>query len=448
MSALLAQREIVNPSPTKEGALRVLLVPDSIHWVLGTIAKSIASANPIDATIVSGPLLGDVFADADTIAGRFDVVHFLCPYASREWLPRLQDKLPVVTSHHHVTSWDLISHNVHGDAIVAGSSEWVRDLESRGADMSRVFRVPYGVDTDLFAPPSAGQRQASRAALGLNATGPVIGFFAKRASNDDDRKGTDVFVDAMMRLNEKKVAPAALIVGPGWKEMVGRFRDHGIQTAWIPFADGTAQLPRLYHALDFYWVTSRVEGGPVPLLEAMSSEVCCLSTAVGLAQELVADGENALLLPMDDASAFADATFDLWSDRARMRAMGRSARETMVAAMRGSDVAKLVQPAYNRAIAFFSSRNPDAAAKKRATARPALDGDELRKINMLEDLAWAENLVLYQGEHVAALKLIMRAWAGSPFSLMPLRVFLRRFLPEPVTRGVVAVKHKLPGGAG
>ena len=67
---------------------------------------------------------------------------------------------------------------------------------------------------------------------------------------------------------------------------------------------------------------------------------------------------------------------------------------------------------------------------------------------MLEDLAWAENLVMYQSEHLAALKLIARAWTANPLSIMPLRVFLRRFLPDSVTRGVVAVKHRLPGAGG
>ena len=121
----------------------MLLVPDSIYWVTGTIAKSIAAANAwMESTIISGPLLGEAFDDADGIAARFDLVHFLCPYSSRDWLPKLSGKVPVVTSHHHVTSWALVSHNIDGDAIVAGSSEWVRDLERRGAEMSRVFRVP------------------------------------------------------------------------------------------------------------------------------------------------------------------------------------------------------------------------------------------------------------------------------------------------------------------
>jgi len=61
---------------TSTRKFRVLLVPDSIYWVTGTIAKSIATANPwIDATVVSGPLLGELFPDADAISRRFDLVH-------------------------------------------------------------------------------------------------------------------------------------------------------------------------------------------------------------------------------------------------------------------------------------------------------------------------------------------------------------------------------------
>jgi glycosyltransferase involved in cell wall biosynthesis len=346
--------------------LRVLLVPDSIYWVTGTIAKSIAAANPnLDATIVSGPLLGDMFTDADVIADRFDLVHFICPYASRDWLPLLASKVPVVTSHHHVTSWDLIRHNVDGDAIVAGSQEWVNDLETRGADMSRVFRVPYGVDVDLFKPGTAAQKQAMRDRLGLSDAAPVIGFFAKRASNDDDRKGTDIFIRAVTMLHTELSDMGVLIVGPGWQDLVSQFRDEGIRCAWLPFVEDTNDVPPLYQALDFYWVTARVEGGPVPLLEAMSSEVCCLTTAVGLAREVVRDGVNAVLLPMNDAASFAAKTVELWRDDGQRQAMAHAGRETMMGEMRVEDMAQLVGPVYERAKENFIARNPSAAARKR-----------------------------------------------------------------------------------
>jgi glycosyltransferase involved in cell wall biosynthesis len=421
--------------------LRVLLVPDSIYWVTGTIAKSIATANPwIDPTIISGPLLGDMFADADEIAGRFDVVHFICPYASRDWLPVLADKVPVVTSHHHVTSWDLIRHNLNGDAIVAGSQEWVRDLESRGADTSRVFRMPYGVDVELFKPATAIQKNVMRDRLGLSAAAPVVGFFAKKASNDDDRKGTDVFVDAVMLLHRELPQAGVLIVGPGWQELVRKFRDAAIPCTWMPFIEDSRDIPSLYHALDFYWVTARVEGGPVPLLEGMSSEVCCLTTPVGLAHEVVRDGVNAVMLPMNDAPAFAAKTVELWADDERRLAMGRAARETMRNEMRAEEMAQLVGAVYEKAKESFASRNPGSHTP---AARPALTRAERKKATMLEALAWSENLVLYQNQRMAAFKLIAKAWADNPSSIEPPRIFLRRFLPESVTRGVVRAKRTL-----
>jgi glycosyltransferase involved in cell wall biosynthesis len=446
----------IKDAPEGARRFRVLLVPDSIYWVTGTIAKSIAVANPwIEATIVSGPLLEEFFPDALSIAKRFDLVHFICPYASRDWIPRLKSVVPVVTSHHHVTSWDLIKHNTEGDAIVAGSAEWVKDLESRGADMSRVFRVPYGVDVDLFTPGDARQRIEMKRRLGLTGASPVIGFFAKRASNDDDRKGINVFADAVMSLHRKIPQAGVLIVGPGWQDLVARFRASNIACAWLPFVEDGNDIPPLYHALDFYWVTARVEGGPVPLLEAMSSGVCCLSTPVGLAREVINDGVNAIIMPMNDAEAFARMTADLWQDEARRGWISKSARATMQREMRADEMARQVRPVYERALEIFSSRNggraralPPADMSPRSQSdvpRSALDQREQRRAEMLEALAWSENLVLYQDQRGAAFRLISKAWKDNPRSLDPPRVFLRRFLPEPVTRGVVSIKRRIRG---
>ncbi len=433
---------------------RVLLVPDSIYWVTGTIAKSIAAANTwMDATILSATVLDDLLPDPAEIARRFDLVHFLCPYATKKWLPLLKPLMPVVTSHHHVTSWDLVSHNTDGDAIIAGSEEWVSDLNKRGADMDRVFRVPYGVDTDMFAPATPERRRAQKAQTGLANAEPVIGFFAKRASNDDDRKGTALFAEAVMQLRERLPRTGVLIVGPGWQQMVAQFRDAGITCAWMPFVEDLADIPRLYHALDFYWVTARVEGGPVPLLEAMSSGVCCLTTRVGLAREVVKDGLNAFFQPMDQPSAFALATETLWKDAGVRAQVGRAARDTMVKEMRWQETAKLVVDAYSRAIEEFSRRargrsvirlphNAAVAAKPDATIRvDALTPRETRRASLLEDLAWAENLILYQNQRGAAMRLVAKAWRKNPLSHRPARVMLRRLLPEPVVKSVVRLRR-------
>ncbi|HEY8164296.1 MAG TPA: glycosyltransferase family 4 protein [Gemmatimonadaceae bacterium] len=443
-------------------SVRVLLVPDSIYWVTGTIAASFARYNPwMRPAIISGPVLDDIAQGDPAFADRFDVVHFVCPYAARDWLAPLRSRVPVVTSHHHVTNWDLLRHNLDGDCIVAGSTEWAEDIIARGADPNQVVCIPYGVDADRFAPVAIDTRIATRGRLGLSDDGPVIGFFGKRGSNDDDRKGTDVFVDAISQLSRIVPHTQVLVVGPGWHDFVSEFQQLGVNCVWIPFASRLDDLAPLHGALDFYWVTARVEGGPVPLLEAMSTGVACLTTPVGLARDIV-DGSNGVMLPKGASAPFAELTAELWSDPERRIQMGKRARDTIVERMRDRDTAREVYRAYETASRFFSERTTrrapiaiprsavvDAAETRAMGGNPPLEGIRHslhRRIRMLESLAWAENLILYQRQRGAALSLIWNAWRSNPASILPARTLARRFLPATLVKGVVRLKRRARSG--
>src|SRR5437868_616416 len=96
----LPRRDAARSAPSKR--LRVLLVPDWINWVLGTVAKATARYNPwFDATIISGSVLESALGLDPSLLDRFDIAHFICPYASRIWVPRLRQRMAIVTSHHH-----------------------------------------------------------------------------------------------------------------------------------------------------------------------------------------------------------------------------------------------------------------------------------------------------------------------------------------------------------
>ena len=47
----------------------------------------------------------------------------------------------------------------------------------------------------------------------------VIGFFGKNSSNDDDRKGTDIFTKALVSLKQRIPHLTVLIIGPGWQRL-------------------------------------------------------------------------------------------------------------------------------------------------------------------------------------------------------------------------------------
>jgi len=445
-----------------EARLRVLLVPDSVHWVTGTIAKSIARFNPwIEATIASGPVIDTVLNENPELMRNFDLVHFTCPYSSRAWLPRFRDLVPCVTSHHHVTDWELIKHNVDGDAIIVGSPEWSEDLRTRGADISRVFCVPYGVDANLFQPPTADGRAAVRRKLSLQDSATVIGFFGKNSSNDDDRKGIDIFTRGIVGLRQRIPDLAVLIIGPGWQELTRELNSAGVKCVWIAFVAELEDLAEMYQALDFYWVTARVEGGPVTLLEAMSAEVCCLTTAVGIAREIVKDGENAILLPFNDADAFAERTALLAGDAPGRKRLGSNARKTILEKMDVGVTATGVLNVYAKAFENFAARQQSAVplnlhAIAQDVAAHGLSSPETssevplrgfpraihRRVKMLESLAFGEHLILYHNQRSVALRMIMREWVANPLSPLPLRVLLRRLLPVPLVARIVKLMHR------
>ena len=418
-------------------SLRVLLIPDSIHWITGSIAQSIVRHNSwIDGTIISGPVLSALALDDASLFDSYDVVHFLCPYASRDWLPRLRARVACVTSHHHVSDdWALLEHNLNGDAIIVGSQQWADDVIARGAAPERVICVPYGVETSHYLP-SASSRIAERKRLGLSNTDTVVGLFAKRSSNENDRKGTDTFVDAVRILAGDLPSFAVLIVGPGWHELVQELRSLGIKCKWLQFVGRSSEMARIYQALDFYWVTSRVEGGPVTLLEAMSTGICCVTTPVGLALEVVRDGINAALVPFNDAAAVSRRTLALSRDRIGRSRMGDAARATMVRDMDSSVTTTRVREAYDIALAHF-------AEKTRADARPATQPAGkpvspllMRQAAVLEQLAWAEALLI-QKQRWIGLRIICTTWIANPRSAMPPRYLLRNVLPSPLVSAII-----------
>jgi glycosyltransferase involved in cell wall biosynthesis len=67
-------------------------------------------------------------------------------------------------------------------------------------------------------------------------------------------------------------------------------------------------LVQAYDAIDVCLVTSRDEGGPRAVLEAMATGVPLVSTRVGQGADLVQPGRNGWLAEVEDVEALVDAT--------------------------------------------------------------------------------------------------------------------------------------------
>ena len=210
------------------------------------------------------------------------------------------------------------------DRVHVTHEEMRRLVVDAGVPDDHVFKIPIGIDLEHFPPRPA-----------RSGPGFVIGSFLKDGVGMGEGlqpkllKGPDTFIEVVAKLRQAISGLSVLLTGParGYVrrelERLGVPYEHRLLTS-------RAELGRAYGAVDVCLVTSRQEGGPKAVLEAMASGVPLVSTRVGQAAELVVDGENGLLADVDDVDALAAAVERLHADaalRERLHATGRATAE-------------------------------------------------------------------------------------------------------------------------
>ena len=221
------------------------------------------------------------------------------------------------------------------DRIQVTHAEMHELVASAGVDEAKIFRIPIGVELERFPLADPDARVAARQKAGLPSTGFVVGSFQKDGVGWTDGlepkliKGPDVLVATLERVHEVIPELVVLLTGPARGYVRRELEQRGIpcQHLLLPSRD---ELAHAYHALDVYLVTSRQEGGPKATFEATAAGVPLVTTRVGQAQELLADGEDALLAEVDDVSALAAAVQRVYEDGTlvkQLRSNGRAKAE-------------------------------------------------------------------------------------------------------------------------
>jgi glycosyltransferase involved in cell wall biosynthesis len=205
-------------------------------------------------------------------------------------------------------------------------------LES-GIEAAKVHRIPLGVRLEYFPLQSAEGRREARARLGLPADAVVVGSFQKdgvgwgEGATPKLVKGPDVLLKALSILKAKVADLHVLLTGPA-RGYVRR----GLEALQIPVrhveVPSYSEIGRCFAALDAYIVSSRDEGGPKAVLEAMASGIPLVTTRVGQAADLVRHLQNGWMTEPGDAEGLAHWTEQALSDAAARAAAVRAGRAT------------------------------------------------------------------------------------------------------------------------
>jgi glycosyltransferase involved in cell wall biosynthesis len=181
-----------------------------------------------------------------------------------------------------------------------------------GLAREKVHRIPIGIDVQAFRLRTPESRAEARRALGLPESAFVVGSFQKDGVGWGAGlapkliKGPDVLLAVAARLRERVPELTFLLTGPARGYVRAGLERLGIQHRHVllPDVDAVAQG---YEAIDVCLVTSRDEGGPRAVLEAMAVGVPLVTTRVGQAGDLVRHGENGWVVEVEDADALVES---------------------------------------------------------------------------------------------------------------------------------------------
>lgn len=89
-----------------------------------------------------------------------------------------------------------------------------------------------------------------------------------------------------------------------------------------------AELDEIYRQADVFMLTSFAEGWPLVIIEAASFGLPIIMTDVGSAGEFLRDGENGLIVPVDDDESLAAAMVRLFEDQDLRERLGVNAKRS------------------------------------------------------------------------------------------------------------------------
>jgi glycosyltransferase involved in cell wall biosynthesis len=186
-----------------------------------------------------------------------------------------------------------------------------------GAPRDRVTVIPNGVDVDRFA----GRDVDPAVRDGDGA--PVVGSVGCLAA----RKDYPTLLEALALLKGRGRRFRAVLVGDGKErpDLERRVEELGLRER-VHFLGERPDVERLLPGMDVFVLSSREEGIPNALLEAMAAARPAVATAVGGTPEVLEDGRTGWLVPPGDPRALAAALDMALTDRAEAERRGAAAQ--------------------------------------------------------------------------------------------------------------------------
>jgi glycosyltransferase involved in cell wall biosynthesis len=205
------------------------------------------------------------------------------------------------------------------DAVIAISQQIEQSLIAGGVSMKNVRTVYSGID--LSKGQSPHDDQAIRRTIGLPTGAVVLGTVA----NLFPRKGYEMMLRALPAIVRTVPMVHYVIVGSDDHDYADRLKrlaqelEVADRVHMVGFQD---PVQPFLASLDLYVHPALMEGFGIAVVEAMAMGKAVVATTTGGLPEVVAQGENGLLVPPGDVESLAAAVVSLLQDPVRREQMG------------------------------------------------------------------------------------------------------------------------------
>ncbi len=242
-----------------------------------------------------------------------DIIWLLADWCWNQIDPKILSQKKVVASVHHITpdKFDEKEKQLFNlrdqfiDAYHVPCEKTRKQIED--ITTKPIYTFPFWVNQEMWKN-KRSQKLFLREKYSLSKDSFLIGSFQRDTEGHDLispklEKGPDLFCDAVERFNKEKGNVEVVLAGWRRQYVMKRLDEAGIKyhyTELPPFD----VINDLYNCLDLYIVAARYEGGPQAIVECASNGTPIISTAVGLAPEILP--EESIFVPGEELSAAYD----------------------------------------------------------------------------------------------------------------------------------------------
>ena len=235
---------------------------------------------------------------------------------------------------------DTMTNRLSTHVIAVSESTRTFVVEREGVPAERATTVHNGIDTEKYQPRPANRTDV-RKAFGIRDDAFVVAGIGRLTF----QKNFALFLEIAAAIIKTHPEAVFIIAGTGEDDATLRAQAGplGERVRFLGFVADTALL---YPAADLLLLTSRYEGLPITVLEAMACGVPIVASDLDGMREVLRDGDTAALVPAGDAAAFVARVEQLMTNRPLASRIAENALSLVRAKYSAPAMARAVESIY------------------------------------------------------------------------------------------------------